>query len=337
MSEGKYKFTFTPAPDMLLEKYGVYKALVFGRIRRFCEMQEGVCKASQQSIAEWLGMKRWTVYRAIITLKEDGYIIDKTPNRRFRPHIYEVTSKLEDENEAWLVARRIAKAEKYEAEKRGEKFAGDTGIGVAKNPIEAVPTHKTEAPCGPEPHGVELRTPRSVAKNPMECSLEPLKESIKDTTEETFLEREPTTLSEKTATNKPFVDIPAGSSLDESNNIEIPSDDISAVSVSSRDSANVNISKNDVPAEIEAQMWSVLSRIGVEEEDINPAEYNTLCKYAEKYAENNIFQIVSLEIIKHFRIRSIKDLLSWFETKKGQVENLAIKHREQIEATSISQ
>jgi hypothetical protein len=98
MIKGVYKFSYTPAPDMLLEKYGVYKALVFGRIRRYCLMQDGVCKASQQSIAEWLGMKRWTVSRAINTLKEDGYIIDKTPNRRFRPHIYEVTSKLVDEN-----------------------------------------------------------------------------------------------------------------------------------------------------------------------------------------------------------------------------------------------
>ena len=144
----------------------------------------------------------------------------------------------------------VEEAEKYEAEKRGENFTGDAVNIVAKNPIEAIPTHKTEAPCGLEPLGVELRTPRSVAKNHMSVAMnhmewgsDPLKESIKDTTKdtikETFQEREPTTLSEKIATDKPYVDIPAGSSLDESTSNEIPGDDIPAVSVSSRDSASV--------------------------------------------------------------------------------------------------
>jgi len=240
--KGKYKFTFTPAPDMFLEKYGVYVALVFGRIRRYCEMQEGICKASQQSIADWLGITRWTVSRGLKKLIEDGYIIDKTPNRRFKPHIYEATSKLEDENEAWLEAKRIAKAEKYEAENSGEKFAGDSGISVAMNPMEAAPTRKAQ--CGSEPHGVELRTPRGVAKNPMEWGSEPLKESIKETLEESNKEKKHTTISKKPATNKISVGLPASSSLDESNSNEVPGDDIPAVSVSSRDSASVKNTKD---------------------------------------------------------------------------------------------
>jgi hypothetical protein len=59
------------------------------------------------------------------------------------------------------------------------------------------------------------------------------------TTMNTSKNKEYSTISEKIATDKPYVDIPAGSSLDELNGIENPGDDIPAVSRHLRDSASV--------------------------------------------------------------------------------------------------
>lgn len=106
MSEGSYKFTFTPAPDMLLDKYGPYTALVYGRVRRYCEMQEGICKASRQSIADWLGISVSSVRRNLNRLVDMGYLVDQTPGLKNRPHIYTYTYKLEDESNQWLEERR---------------------------------------------------------------------------------------------------------------------------------------------------------------------------------------------------------------------------------------
>ena len=85
---------FTPAPDALIKKYGYMTALVWGRIWRYCQMSDGVCRAKIETIAAELGMSDRTIFRHIEPLVEDGYLKDMTPDLRNRPHLYADTGKL---------------------------------------------------------------------------------------------------------------------------------------------------------------------------------------------------------------------------------------------------
>lgn len=79
---------FTPVIDVVVKDVGLIAAVVYGRVWRYCQMKNRVCTASLQVIADEIGMSRKTAERHIKTLCEAGYLIDKTPERRNRPHIY---------------------------------------------------------------------------------------------------------------------------------------------------------------------------------------------------------------------------------------------------------
>ena len=86
---------FTPLIDILIEQYGgVITAAVFGRVWRYCQGAYGECAASLQTIADELGLSYRTTLRHIKTLCTDGYLTDKTPKLRNRPHIYADTGKV---------------------------------------------------------------------------------------------------------------------------------------------------------------------------------------------------------------------------------------------------
>lgn len=85
---------FTPAPDGLIQIYGHITALVWGRIWRYCQMSDGVCRAKLETIAAELGMSERTIMRHIEPLVADGYLMDTTPDLRNRPHIYADTGKI---------------------------------------------------------------------------------------------------------------------------------------------------------------------------------------------------------------------------------------------------
>lgn len=96
---------FTPVPDALVAKYGLVTAAVYGRVWRYCEMKDGVCYASLESIAEGLGVNRATIMRHLATLVADGYLQDDTPGLRNRPHIYRVTDAL-----VWEITLGVAES-----------------------------------------------------------------------------------------------------------------------------------------------------------------------------------------------------------------------------------
>ncbi len=79
---------WTKLPKELVEKYGVMVAAVGGQIWSYCQMREGVCRASETRLAEELKLSRRTVSRAIRILIEGGYVIDLTPSLLHRPHRY---------------------------------------------------------------------------------------------------------------------------------------------------------------------------------------------------------------------------------------------------------
>lgn len=70
---------FTPVFDVLIEAYGQSTALVFGAIWRYCQMSDGCCKASQETIAKRTGYSRQTVNAAVKLLVADGYLMAVRP------------------------------------------------------------------------------------------------------------------------------------------------------------------------------------------------------------------------------------------------------------------
>jgi len=84
---------FTPLIDVLVQQFGIVTAAVFGKVWRYCQMSDGVCKASQERLARELNMNRVTVNQHIDILVKAGYLKDKTPSLHGRPHEYADTGK----------------------------------------------------------------------------------------------------------------------------------------------------------------------------------------------------------------------------------------------------
>ena len=85
---------FTPVPDALVKEYGYMTALVWGRIWRFCQMSDGVCRAKLEKIADMIGVSERTIIRHSQILCDGGYLFDITPELRNKPHIYADTGKI---------------------------------------------------------------------------------------------------------------------------------------------------------------------------------------------------------------------------------------------------
>jgi DnaD/phage-associated family protein len=85
---------FTPCPDALVEKYSHTTALVWGKIWRYCQMKDEVCKASILRLAKELNLSDDTIGKHIKLLEKGGYIKDLTPDVRHKPHVYVDTEKL---------------------------------------------------------------------------------------------------------------------------------------------------------------------------------------------------------------------------------------------------
>jgi hypothetical protein len=84
---------WTPVIDNIVNDLGIMSAVVFGRMWRFCQMEDGVCKASLETISEGIGLDRATVMRHAKALCEGGYLNDLTPGLKNRPHVYADTGK----------------------------------------------------------------------------------------------------------------------------------------------------------------------------------------------------------------------------------------------------
>lgn len=93
---------FTPCPDILTTKYSHTTSLIWGKIWRFCQMPEDVCRAAIKRIADELSLSTNTIAKHIEMLEKGGYILDKTPNLRNKPHTYIDTGKLHLKISLWM-------------------------------------------------------------------------------------------------------------------------------------------------------------------------------------------------------------------------------------------
>jgi len=65
---------FTPCMDVIVDKYGIVTAAIFGVVWRFCQMKDGVCWASQEKIGSMVGMSRQTANEHLKKLVDGGFL-----------------------------------------------------------------------------------------------------------------------------------------------------------------------------------------------------------------------------------------------------------------------
>lgn len=85
---------FTPCPDVLVKAYSHTTALVWGKVWRYSQMSDGICRASILRIAEEMNIAPNTVAKHLEILEVDQYVKDLTPDVRNKPHEYMDTGKL---------------------------------------------------------------------------------------------------------------------------------------------------------------------------------------------------------------------------------------------------
>ena len=85
---------FTPVIDIVAQDVGFVTAAVYGVHWRFSQMQDGVSRASMETIASRLDISTKTARRHTQKLCEHGYLQDLTPNRRNAPHVYQDTGQV---------------------------------------------------------------------------------------------------------------------------------------------------------------------------------------------------------------------------------------------------
>lgn len=72
----------------LTAEVGLVCAAVYGSVWRYCQMKDGICRASYATIGEGIDIDRRTVMRNVEKLCQRGYLIDTTPDCKNAPHAY---------------------------------------------------------------------------------------------------------------------------------------------------------------------------------------------------------------------------------------------------------
>ena len=78
--------SFTPFFHAVAADAGLSAAAVYGMVWRYCKMNDSICRASTTTIGNRLGLSRRTVIRCLARLIELGYLEDRTPTLKNRPH-----------------------------------------------------------------------------------------------------------------------------------------------------------------------------------------------------------------------------------------------------------
>lgn len=138
---------FTPVIDAIVDDLGLMPAVVFGRIWRYCQMEDKECSASLERIAGEIGVSRKTVQRYTKELCEAGYLVDTTPNRRNRPHRYKDAGKVQLRSKT--TARRLDR-ESYQkggrSDRESECLDRESDLGRTESPMKIEEDTNQETP-----------------------------------------------------------------------------------------------------------------------------------------------------------------------------------------------
>lgn len=117
---------WTPAPDVLTQKYGFESAYLWGRLRRLCQLGNGTYTISPEALGKRFGMSRRTVIDRLKAMIKDGYIEDLTPGVRNKAHTYSV-KKGEDKI---LSGMQISHTEDDYPTETGKDLDLDSDVGM---------------------------------------------------------------------------------------------------------------------------------------------------------------------------------------------------------------
>lgn len=138
---------WSPLIDHMVVNYGVTAAAVFGRMWRYCQMKDGVCRASVDTIASDLGLARSTTALAIKKLCSEGFLRDLTPDRRHLPHIYQDTGKAQISSHMDATIRTLEGLRNSEAyEKPGKKGLRNSEAALRFSEGEASENQRVRPP-----------------------------------------------------------------------------------------------------------------------------------------------------------------------------------------------
>jgi len=82
---------WTPMIDKLIIEHGYMTSMIFGIIWRYCQMIDGVCTASKETLAKKLGVSRQTIITHANWLVKNGYLT--VFNKEGEPSTYRDTGK----------------------------------------------------------------------------------------------------------------------------------------------------------------------------------------------------------------------------------------------------
>lgn len=85
--------SYTNVSDKAVKKLGLRDGYALSLVARHCQMSDGLFNASVEKKSTALGLHRSLLRRALASLVKAGYIVDLTPDRRNKPHDYELTAK----------------------------------------------------------------------------------------------------------------------------------------------------------------------------------------------------------------------------------------------------
>ncbi len=82
--------------DAIVKEVGDTSSEIFGVVFRHSLMRKGICYATKETMAQIVGCSRSTFIRHLNKLVENGYLVDHTPDEKFRPHGYTIGAKAID-------------------------------------------------------------------------------------------------------------------------------------------------------------------------------------------------------------------------------------------------
>lgn len=135
---------FTPVSHSLAQEVGLVCAAVYGVVWRYCQMKDGICKASLDTLGSDISVDRATVMRSIKKLCELGYLLDQTPDRRNAPHTYILSKSVAQCNSSMdtpVVIRSESEAETVAHNNNSKQSVAQSNATVAQSNRSVAQSH----------------------------------------------------------------------------------------------------------------------------------------------------------------------------------------------------
>jgi len=154
---------FTPVIDSVAQQMGFVTAGVYGLVWRHCQMEDRVCRASVETLAEMLQLSPKTIRRHLDLLVQAGYIIDTTPDRRNAPHVYRDAGKVQIDGE--IAANEVGQKVQPAAQNEGEVGQKVQPVGQKVQPrLVTESTEETREETNEESSTEKNQDKKSVAR-----------------------------------------------------------------------------------------------------------------------------------------------------------------------------